>query len=62
VSWKDLVCAACSGRVAEGRCPTCRAAREQFLADRPSVPALAVATASGVLAVVVVALRVAGLA
>ena len=25
---EDLVCAACHGRVAEGRCPTCRASRE----------------------------------
>jgi hypothetical protein len=28
VSSDDLVCAACGGRVAEGRCPTCRASRE----------------------------------
>lgn len=26
----DLVCARCAAPVAEGRCPTCRAAREQF--------------------------------
>jgi hypothetical protein len=27
---EDLVCARCSGPVAEGRCPTCRAARAEL--------------------------------
>ena len=26
----DLVCANCAGRVSEGRCPVCRAARDQY--------------------------------
>lgn len=26
----DLVCAVCSGRVSDGRCPTCRAARQRM--------------------------------
>jgi len=26
----DLVCAHCAGRVSEGRCPVCRAARDQY--------------------------------
>jgi hypothetical protein len=26
----DLVCANCSGRVSEGRCAVCRAARDQY--------------------------------
>ena len=34
----DLVCAACSGRVSEARCATCRAAREEL---RPSAPVAA---------------------
>lgn len=29
MSCQHLVCAACTGLVIEGRCPTCRAAREQ---------------------------------
>jgi hypothetical protein len=28
--WEDLVCARCSGLVADGRCPACRSARESF--------------------------------
>jgi hypothetical protein len=27
---EDLVCARCAGPVAEGRCPTCRAARAEL--------------------------------
>jgi hypothetical protein len=26
----DMVCASCSGRVADGRCPVCRSTREQL--------------------------------
>ncbi|MBR7839085.1 hypothetical protein KDL01_37815 [Actinospica durhamensis] len=26
----DLVCANCAGRVSEGRCPVCRATRDQY--------------------------------
>ena len=39
MGWEDLVCAACAGRVVEGRCPTCRAARAGFEAQRPVFPA-----------------------
>ena len=45
MNWQDLVCAACSGRVAEGRCATCRAARERFTARSP-LPAGAVLLAA----------------
>ncbi len=30
MSCSRLVCAACSGRVADGRCPVCRAARSHL--------------------------------
>ncbi|HEX6444445.1 MAG TPA: hypothetical protein VF053_05095 [Streptosporangiales bacterium] len=30
VSHDDLICASCSGRVADGRCPVCREARAQM--------------------------------
>jgi hypothetical protein len=30
VSHDDLICASCSGRVADGRCPVCREARAQL--------------------------------
>lgn len=43
MGWQDLVCAACAGRVVEGRCPTCRAAREQFRAAPASMAPLLVA-------------------
>ena len=51
MNWQDLVCAACSGRVAEGRCATCRAAREQF-SQRPSLPGGAVLAVAVLLLVV----------
>ncbi len=39
MSWQDLVCATCGGRVAEARCATCRVARDHFQAQRVSLPA-----------------------
>ena len=39
MGWEDLVCAACAGRVVEGRCPSCRAARDDFQAPQRSLPA-----------------------
>lgn len=30
MSHDDLICASCSGRVADGRCPVCREARAQL--------------------------------
>ncbi len=35
MSSDDLVCAACGGRVAEARCPTCRASRELLRQGSP---------------------------
>jgi hypothetical protein len=49
VNWEDLVCASCAGRVVEGRCATCRAAREQFRSDGPSFPAAPFLLAAAVL-------------
>jgi hypothetical protein len=34
VGYDDLLCAACSGRVVDGGCPTCRAARENLPSTR----------------------------
>ena len=34
----ELVCAVCSGRVSEGRCPTCRAAWADLRASTPVRP------------------------
>lgn len=53
--WEDLVCAACSGRVLEGRCPTCRAAREEMRSRRVRLPAAQLLFAAAfVLALIVV--------
>lgn len=30
MDWRSLVCASCSRPVVDGRCPTCRAIREEF--------------------------------
>ena len=35
----DLVCANCAGRVSEGRCPVCRATRDQYGYGRNGVNA-----------------------
>jgi len=56
MSWEDLVCAACAGRVVEGRCPTCRAARRQFTAGAPQLPAAAVLLAAALLTVLLLIL------
>jgi hypothetical protein len=51
-----LVCAACSGRVSDGRCPTCRAARSRHSAGSPVPPEaflLAAALAFALLVVLV---------
>jgi hypothetical protein len=37
MSCEHLICAQCAGPVAEGRCPTCRAAREQMHHSHPSL-------------------------
>jgi hypothetical protein len=36
MSCEHLICAQCASPVAEGRCPTCRAAREQMHHSHPS--------------------------
>jgi hypothetical protein len=36
---EDLLCAACGGRVAEARCPTCRASLAWLREQRPAFPA-----------------------
>ena len=59
MDWQDLVCASCSGRVADGRCPTCRAAREQF-SQRAGLPAAAVLLGALVLGVLLLLLQLAG--
>ena len=54
----DLVCAACSGRVADGRCPTCRAAWSQLrpgAAVRPEAFLLLAVLALALLVVLVLA-------
>jgi hypothetical protein len=56
VSWQDLVCAACAGRIAEGRCATCRASREQFESQRPSLPAAPFLLAAALLLALLVVL------
>lgn len=40
MDWTALVCAACSHPVVEGRCATCRAARDEFRSQRPLRPDL----------------------
>jgi hypothetical protein len=39
VNWEDLVCASCAGRVVEGRCATCRAARDEMRSRGVMLPA-----------------------
>ena len=39
MSYDDLVCAACSGRVVDGGCPTCRASRQLLSQHTPQLPA-----------------------
>jgi hypothetical protein len=38
MSCEHLICARCSGPVVEGRCPTCRNARDRVHRHGPSVP------------------------
>ena len=37
-TWRELVCARCGGTVAAARCPTCLAARRDFLDREPTFP------------------------
>jgi hypothetical protein len=44
MGYDDLLCAACSGRVMDGGCPTCRAARESLPSSQlPAEPLLLLA-------------------
>ena len=52
----DLVCAACGGRVADARCPTCRASRRALRDATPPLPAGAVLLAALVVLLLVLAL------
>jgi hypothetical protein len=56
MNWQDLICAACAGRVVEGRCPTCRAARRQFTSSAPQLPAAAFLLAAALLTVLLLVL------
>ncbi|REE98499.1 hypothetical protein DFJ69_3988 [Thermomonospora umbrina] len=38
MSCDHLICARCSHPVSEGRCPTCRAARDELHGHGPAVP------------------------
>jgi len=56
VSGDDLVCAACGGRVAEARCPTCRASRQYLRDSEPGLPAGPLLLAALVVLLLVLAL------
>jgi hypothetical protein len=56
VGWEDLVCAACAGRVADGRCATCRASRAQLEGQRPTLPAAPFLLAAALLLALLVVL------
>ena len=53
VGYDDLLCAACSGRVVDGGCPTCRLSRES-LPSAPRLPAQALLALAAVLAVLLI--------
>ena len=55
VGYDDLVCAACSGRVVDGGCPTCRASRQSLPASR--LPAEALLALAALLMVVLLILH-----
>ena len=51
----DLLCAACSGRVIDGGCPTCRASRSTL--RQPRLPAEALLALAALLAVILLVLH-----
>lgn len=57
MSCDHLICAQCSHPVAEGRCPTCRAAREELHGHGPVVPPAVVLAALVLLFTLAMALR-----
>ncbi len=56
MSCEHLVCAACAGPVSEGRCPTCRAAKDHVHASPFALSAQAVALLAVLTALVAVLL------
>jgi hypothetical protein len=56
----DLVCARCSGPVAEGRCHTCRAARDSLFAGRPVLSPMLLAVVLVMLVIAAMLLSAAG--
>ena len=53
MAYDDLLCAACSGRVVDGGCPTCLVTR-QSLPSAPRLPAGALLALASVLALLLV--------
>ncbi|MBK5307509.1 MAG: hypothetical protein JJD92_12540 [Frankiaceae bacterium] len=53
MAYDDLLCAACSGRVVDGGCPTCLVTR-QSLPSAPRLPAGALLVLAAVLALLLV--------
>ena len=53
MAYDDLLCAACSGRVVDGGCPTCLITR-QSLPTTPRLPAGALLALASVLALLLV--------
>jgi hypothetical protein len=53
VAYDDLLCAACSGRVVDGGCPTCMITR-QSLPSAPRLPAGALLALAAVLTLLLV--------
>ena len=53
MAYDDLLCAACSGRVVDGGCPTCRVTR-QSLPRAPKLPAEALLALAALLSVLLV--------
>ena len=53
VAYDDLLCAACSGRVVDGGCPTCLITR-QSLPTAPKLPAQALLALAAVLTLLLV--------
>jgi hypothetical protein len=56
MSCEHLICAQCAAPVAEGRCPTCRAAREQMHHSHPSLSQQLTLAAIALLALVLLLL------
>jgi hypothetical protein len=53
MAYDDLLCAACSGRVIDGGCPTCRLSR-QSLPTAPRLPAGALLALAALLTLLLV--------